>query len=174
MNPKISDFGLARLFGGDQIEAKTRKLVGTYGYMPPEYAVHGRYSMKSDVFSFGVIILEIISGKRIKAFYDPTHSLNLLGYAWRLWIENMPLELLDPHLLDMCISSEVIRCIHVGLLCVQQKPDDRPCMSSVILMLNGEKLLPQPKAPGFYTGQVSSETPSSSSNHMSFTIFEPR
>ncbi|KAK2457004.1 G-type lectin S-receptor serine/threonine-protein kinase [Trifolium repens] len=174
MNPKISDFGLARLFGGDQIEAKTRKLVGTYGYMPPEYAVHGRYSMKSDVFSFGVIILEIISGKRIKAFYDPTHSLNLLGYAWRLWIENMPLELLDPHLLDMCISSEVIRCIHVGLLCVQQKPDDRPCMSSVILMLNGEKLLPQPKAPGFYTGQVSCETPSSSSNHMSFTIFEPR
>ncbi|WJX19819.1 hypothetical protein P8452_09453 [Trifolium repens] len=174
MNPKISDFGLARLFGGDQIEAKTRKLVGTYGYMPPEYAVHGRYSMKSDVYSFGVIILEIISGKKIKGFYDPTYSLNLLGYAWRLWIENMPLELLDPHLLDMCISSEVIRCIHVGLLCVQQKPDDRPCMSSVILMLNGEKLLPQPKAPGFYTGQVSSETPSSSSNHMSFTIFEPR
>jgi hypothetical protein len=99
---------------------------------------------------------------------------NLILKAWRLWIENMPLELLDPHLLDMCISSEVIRCIHVGLLCVQQKPDDRPCMSSVILMLNGEKLLPQPKAPGFYTGQVSCETPSSSSNHMSFTIFEPR
>jgi serine/threonine protein kinase len=49
--------------------------------MPPEYAVHGRYSMKSDVFSFGVIVLEIISGKKIKGFYDPTHSLNLLGYV---------------------------------------------------------------------------------------------
>jgi hypothetical protein len=86
----------------------------------------------------------------------------------------MPLDLLDTHILDMCISSEIIRCIHVGLLCVQQKPEDRPCMSSVILMLNGEKLLPQPKAPGFYTGKGSMETPSSSSNHMSLTIFEAR
>ncbi|GAU21485.1 hypothetical protein TSUD_242080 [Trifolium subterraneum] len=174
MNPKISDFGLARTFRGDQVEAKTKKMVGTYGYMPPEYAVHGRYSMKSDVFSFGVIVLEIISGNKIKRFYDPEHSLNLLGHAWRLWIENMPMELLDTDLLDMCISSEVIRCIHVGLLCVQQKPGDRPDMSSVILMLNGEKLLPQPKAPGFYTGNGSTETISPSSNQMSATNFVGR
>ncbi|WJX57847.1 hypothetical protein P8452_43364 [Trifolium repens] len=99
------------------------------------------------------------------------HSLNLLRHAWRLWIENMPMELLDTHLLDMCISSD---CIHVGLLCVQQKPEDRPDMSSVVLMLNGEKLLPQPKAPGFYTGNSSSETMSPSSNHMSTTSFVGR
>ncbi|CAJ2672004.1 unnamed protein product [Trifolium pratense] len=174
MNPKISDFGLARTFRGDQVEAKTKKkMVGTYGYMPPEYAVHGRYSMKSDVFSFGVIVLEIISGNKIKRFYDSEYSLNLLGHAWRLWIENMPMELLDTHLLDMCISSEVIRCIHVGLLCVQQKPGDRPDMFSVILMFNGEKLLAQPKAPGFYTGNGSIET-SRSSNQMSITNFGGR
>ncbi|GAU28727.1 hypothetical protein TSUD_372340 [Trifolium subterraneum] len=174
MNPKISDFGLARTFCGDQVEAKTRKLVGTYGYMPPEYAMHGRYSMKSDVFSFGVIVLEIISGKKVKAFYDSEHSLNLLGHAWRLWIENMPLELVDPHLIEAIVYSEILRYMHVGLLCVQEKPGDRPDMSSVILMLNGEKLLSQPKAPGFYTGRGLHEPISPSSNQMSITILEAR
>ncbi|XP_061336712.1 G-type lectin S-receptor-like serine/threonine-protein kinase At4g27290 [Gastrolobium bilobum] len=172
MNPKISDFGLARTFGEDQIQAKTKKLVGTYGYMPPEYAVHGHYSVKSDVFSFGVIVLEIISGKKNRGFSDPEHSLNLLGHAWRLWTEDRPLELIDKHLRQRCILSEVLRCIHVGLLCTQQKPVDRPDMSSVILMLNGEKLLPQPNPPGFYTGRSLPE--SISLNEMSLTIFEAR
>lgn len=174
MNPKISDFGLARTFSGDQVEAKTRKLVGTYGYMPPEYAVHGRYSMKSDVFSFGVIVLEIISGKKIKVFYDPEHSLNLLGHAWRLWIDNMAMELVDMNLLETINYSEILRYMHVGLLCVQEKPGDRPDMSSVILMLNGEKLLSQPKAPGFYTGRGLPKTISPTSNEMSITTFEAR
>ncbi|KAK2355138.1 G-type lectin S-receptor serine/threonine-protein kinase [Trifolium repens] len=174
MNPKISDFGLARTFCGDQVEARTRRLVGTYGYMPPEYAMHGRYSMKSDVFSFGVIVLEIISGKKVKVFYDSEHSLNLLGHAWRLWIANMPLELADPHLLETILYSEILRYMHVGLLCVQEKPGDRPDMSSVILMLNGEKLLSQPKAPGFYTGRGLPEPISPCSNQMSITTFEAR
>jgi len=86
----------------------------------------------------------------------------------------MPLELLDTHLFEMCISSEVIRCIHVGLLCVQQNPEDRPNMSSIILMLNGERLLPLPKAPGFYSGKSSLQTMSLSSNQMSLTNFEAR
>ncbi|XP_045804764.1 G-type lectin S-receptor-like serine/threonine-protein kinase SD1-1 [Trifolium pratense] len=174
MNPKISDFGLAREFCGDQVEARTRKLVGTYGYMPLEYAMHGRYSMKSDVFSFGVIVLEIISGKKFKVFYYSEHSLNLLGHAWRLWIENMVLELVDPHVIETILSSEILRYMHVGLLCVQEKPGDRPDMSSVILMLNGEKLLSQPKAPGFYTGTSLPEPISPSSNQMSITILEAR
>ncbi|KAL2327798.1 hypothetical protein Fmac_021225 [Flemingia macrophylla] len=181
MNPKISDFGLARMFGGDQIEARTRKVVGTYGYMPPEYAVHGHYSVKSDVFGFGVIVLEIVSGNKNRGFSDPEHSLNLLGHTWRLWTEDRPLDLTDAHFRERCIPFEVLRCIHVGLLCVQQKPEDRPDMSSVIPMLNGERLLPQPKAPGFYTGMFTPESVSSlrtcnlfSPNEMSLTIFEAR
>lgn len=180
MNPKISDFGLARTFGCDQIQAKTRKVVGTYGYMPPEYAVHGHYSVKSDVFGFGVIVLEIVSGSKNRGFSDPEHSLNLLGHAWRLWTEDRPLELIDINLHERCIPFEVLRCIHVGLLCVQQKPGDRPDMSSVIPMLNGEKLLPQPKAPGFYTGKCIPEFSSPktckflSQNEISLTIFEAR
>ncbi|KAL3016918.1 hypothetical protein AAZX31_06G243300 [Glycine max] len=162
MNPKISDFGMARTFGLDQDEANTNRIMGTYGYMPPEYAVHGFFSVKSDVFSFGVIVLEIISGRKIRGFCDPYHNLNLLGHAWRLWTEKRSMEFIDDLLDNSARLSEIIRYIHIGLLCVQQRPEDRPNMSSVILMLNGEKLLPEPSQPGFYTGKVHSTMTESS------------
>ncbi|XP_021299443.1 G-type lectin S-receptor-like serine/threonine-protein kinase At4g27290 isoform X2 [Herrania umbratica] len=82
MNPKISDFGLARSFGGDETEANTNRVVGTYGYMSPEYAIDGCFSIKSDVFSFGVLVLEIVSGRRNRGFSHPGHNLNLLGHAF--------------------------------------------------------------------------------------------
>ncbi|RZR95109.1 hypothetical protein BHM03_00023909, partial [Ensete ventricosum] len=80
MCPKISDFGMARIFGGDETEANTRRVVGTYGYMSPEYAMDGVFSVKSDVFSFGVLVLEIVSGKRNRGVYHSAPQLNLLGY----------------------------------------------------------------------------------------------
>ncbi|GLT31625.1 hypothetical protein SLA2020_063510 [Shorea laevis] len=146
MNPKISDFGLARMFLGDQTEAITNRVVGTYGYMSPEYAVDGHFSIKSDVFSFGVIVLEIISGKKNRGFHHSDHNHNLLGHAWRLWMEERALEVMDTTMLgDAYTVSKVLRCIHVALLCVQKRPEDRPDMSSVILMLGSENPLPQPK-----------------------------
>ncbi|PIN05590.1 Serine/threonine protein kinase [Handroanthus impetiginosus] len=81
MNPKISDFGMARSFGGNETEANTRRVVGTFGYMSPEYAVDGNFSVKSDVFSFGVLVLEIISGTRNRGFFHPDHHHNLIGHA---------------------------------------------------------------------------------------------
>ncbi|KAG5020579.1 hypothetical protein JHK87_016434 [Glycine soja] len=146
LDPKISDFGLARSFLGDQVEANTNRVAGTYGYMPPEYAARGHFSVKSDVFSYGVIVLEIVSGKKNREFSDPEHYNNLLGHAWRLWTEQRSLDLLDEVLGEPCTPFEVIRCIQVGLLCVQQRPEDRPDMSSVVLMLNCDKELPKPKA----------------------------
>ncbi|KAH9754808.1 cysteine-rich receptor-like protein kinase 8 [Citrus sinensis] len=80
MNPKISDFGMARIFGGNQNESNTSKVVGTYGYMAPEYALEGIISVKSDVFSFGVLLLEIISGKKNSGFYLSEHGQSLLTY----------------------------------------------------------------------------------------------
>ncbi|KAL5147521.1 G-type lectin S-receptor-like serine/threonine-protein kinase [Glycine soja] len=182
LDPKISDFGLARLFLGDQVEANTNRVAGTYGYIPPEYAARGHFSVKSDVFSYGVILLEIVSGKKNREFSDPQHYNNLLGHAWRLWTEGRALELLDEVLGEQCTLSEIIRCIQIGLLCVQQRPEDRPDMSSVGLFLNGDKLLSKPKVPGFYTEKdVTSEANSSSANHklcsvneLSITILDAR
>ncbi|XP_068667552.1 G-type lectin S-receptor-like serine/threonine-protein kinase At4g27290 isoform X2 [Aristolochia californica] len=152
MNPKISDFGMARLFGGNQLEANTNRVVGTYGYMSPEYALHGRFSVKSDVYSFGIIVLEIVSGKKNTALYDSQESLTLLGLAWRLWNEGRGLDLIHPSLSETCSASEVLNCIRIGLLCVQEDAADRPNMASVITMLNNEATtLAAPKKPPFLT-----------------------
>ncbi|CAN6691218.1 unnamed protein product [Malus baccata var. baccata] len=158
MNPKISDFGLARiLVGGDQIGGNTNRVVGTYGYMAPEYALNGLFSVKSDVFSFGILVLEVISGLKSKGFYHPNHSQNLIGHAWKLWNEGRPLELIDICLASSCMLSEALRCIHVSLLCVQHHPEDRPNMASVVIMLGSEIALTHPKQPGFFTKMESHE-----------------
>ncbi|XP_077243197.1 cysteine-rich receptor-like protein kinase 7 [Tasmannia lanceolata] len=157
MNPKISDFGMARVFRGNQLSPdNTLRVVGTIGYMAPEYAMEGLFSVKSDVFSFGVLLLEIVSGKRNSRLFLTQYRQSLLVYAWRLWSEGKSLELIDPLLMESCSTSEVIRCIHISLLCVQENAADRPTMSFVVLMLGSESIsLPQPaKPPNFTPGRV--------------------
>ncbi|VVA36969.1 PREDICTED: G-type lectin S-receptor [Prunus dulcis] len=105
MKPKISDFGLARIFAHNELEASTNRIVGTYGYMSPEYAMEGIFSIKSDVYSFGVLMLEIISGRRNSSFYNADRVLNIVGYAWELWKEGRGLELMDPTLKDSYTSG---------------------------------------------------------------------
>ncbi|KAK1393269.1 putative LRR receptor-like serine/threonine-protein kinase [Heracleum sosnowskyi] len=163
MNPKISDFGLARIVGGAETKSNTNRVMGTYGYMAPEYALEGLFSVKSDAFSFGVVVLEIISGKKNTGFYDSQLAMNLLGYAWALWKEEKPMALLDEKLVGSCSDSEVLKCIMVGLLCVQEDPNDRPSMSKVVYMLSSEtETLPNPKQPAFVTRNRISGTTSSS------------
>ncbi|XP_056159332.1 G-type lectin S-receptor-like serine/threonine-protein kinase At4g27290 [Syzygium oleosum] len=162
MNPKISDFGLARSFGGNESEANTKRVVGTYGYLSPEYVVHGLYSIKSDVFSFGVLVLEIVSGKRNRGFNHPDSHLSLLGYAWTLFRDRKSMKLVDPSITSTFNPVEVLRSIHVALLCIQQNPRDRPEMSSVVMMLGSESTLAHPKQPGFFSQESVSEASSSS------------
>ncbi|XP_058210783.1 G-type lectin S-receptor-like serine/threonine-protein kinase At4g27290 isoform X2 [Rhododendron vialii] len=169
MNPKISDFGLARCFRGSETEANTKKVVGTHGYISPEYAVHGVYSMKSDVFSFGVLVLEILSGKRNRSFHHPDHDLNLLGHAWKLYIEGRSLELVDALVRESWCACEVLRSIHVGLLCVQQSQEDRPNMSTVVVILGSEGALPRPKQPAFFTETSPLEADSLESKNAAFS-----
>ncbi|XP_024025066.1 putative receptor-like protein kinase At4g00960 [Morus notabilis] len=158
MVAKISDFGVARIFCENQNTNNTKRVVGTYGYMAPEYAMEGIFSIKSDVFSFGVILLEIISGKKNNGFHLTKQAQTLLGYAWRLWKEGKELVFVDPLLRESSSrpTDEIRRCIHIGLLCVQEDPADRPTMSSVVVFLKGSESvsLPEPRQPAFAVGRV--------------------
>ncbi|KAL2619547.1 hypothetical protein GLYMA_08G352300v4 [Glycine max] len=154
LNPKISDFGMARIFGGTEDQANTNRIVGTYGYMSPEYAMQGLFSEKSDVFSFGVLVLEIVSGRRNSSFYDNVHALSLLGFAWIQWREGNTLSLMmDQEIHDPSHHEDILRYIHIGLLCVQEHAVDRPTMAAVISMLSSELALPPPSQPAFILQQ---------------------
>ncbi|XP_065621838.1 G-type lectin S-receptor-like serine/threonine-protein kinase RKS1 [Quercus suber] len=179
MNPKISDFGMARIFKEGQTQDKTNRVVGTYGYMSPEYAVFGKFSTKSDVFSLGVILLEIVSGKKNSDSYQEHPSLTLIGHVWELWREDRALDIVDSSIKESCVFYEVLRCIQVGLLCVQEEEVDRPTMLAVHLMLSSERTLPSPKQPAFIfrrpSKKLDSVTGASCSiNEVTITKFEAR
>ncbi|WZY97501.1 hypothetical protein YC2023_069830 [Brassica napus] len=153
MIPKIADFGMARIFGGNQIEGSTNRVVGTYGYMSPEYAMDGQFSIKSDVYSFGILILEIITGKKNSAIYN--ENSNLVGHIWGLWEKGEAREIIDTLMdAESYEENEVMKCVHIGLLCVQESASDRPDMSSVVFMLGHNAIdLPSPKHPAFTVGR---------------------
>ncbi|XP_062190683.1 cysteine-rich receptor-like protein kinase 6 [Phragmites australis] len=151
MNPKISDFGLARIFGRDQTQAVTNRVVGTYGYMAPEYVMRGNYSVKSDVFSFGVMMLEIITGRKNNDCYNSGRSEDLLTTVWEHWEAGTVAEMVDPCLGGSFPVGDVLRCTHIGLLCVQGDAAVRPVMSSVVMMLGSDTItLQAPSKPAFF------------------------
>ncbi|KAG5400362.1 hypothetical protein IGI04_014969 [Brassica rapa subsp. trilocularis] len=126
-------------------------VVDSSGYMSPEYAMRGQFSMKSDVYSFGVLVLEIISGRKNTSFDETNNSHDLVTYAWRLWNNGTAVDLVDPMIVDNCNKSEVVRCIHIGLLCVQEDPIDRPALSAILVMFTSNTMtLPVPRRPGFF------------------------
>ncbi|OMO60154.1 hypothetical protein CCACVL1_24363 [Corchorus capsularis] len=158
MNPKISDFGLAKLFGDSQTRGNTTRIAGTYGYMAPEYARNGYFSPKSDVYSFGVLVLELVTGHKNSVFRDPT---NLLSHAWLHWTNGTALEIIDPSLGDQWPRFEVLKSIHIGLLCVQEAAADRPTMSEIITMLSSYTItVAAPLRPAFFvsTGNFSTDS----------------
>ncbi|CAL9226265.1 unnamed protein product [Arabidopsis halleri] len=158
MLPKISDFGMARQFDFDRTQAITRRVVGTYGYMAPEYAMHGRFSVKTDVYSFGVLVLEIITGKRNSGL-GLGEGTDLPTFAWQNWIEGTSMEqLIDPVLLKCYNKKQSMQCFEIALSCVQENPSKRPTMDSVVSMLSSDSeslQLPKPSQPGFFRRSAS-------------------
>ncbi|XP_071905787.1 cysteine-rich receptor-like protein kinase 25 [Coffea arabica] len=151
MSPKIADFGMAKICGVDQYEGNTNRIAGTVGYMAPEYTRWGQFSLKSDVFSFGVVILEIVTGKKSSDFHQSRDSEDLLSYAWNHWRLGQTLALLDSSIGDSYARNEVIQCIQVGLLCVEEDASKRPTMASVVCMLNPASVsLPTPHRPAVF------------------------
>ncbi|KAL4310384.1 hypothetical protein GQ457_01G051960 [Hibiscus cannabinus] len=156
MSPKVADFGMARLCAVDQTQGATSRIVGTYGYMAPEYAMQGQFSGKSDVFSFGVLVLEILSGQKSSGFHNGSNIEDLLSFAWRNWKAGTAFDLVDPSLRDGP-RTELMRCIHIGLLCVQENVAQRPNMGSVEPMLTSYSVtLPLPSEPTFFYAQQNS------------------
>ncbi|KAM0952325.1 putative protein kinase RLK-Pelle-DLSV family [Dioscorea sansibarensis] len=162
MNPKISDFGIAKLFCLDETQGNTNLIAGTYGYMAPEYAMHGHFSTKSDVYSYGVLVLEIVTGKKASGFQGHGNSSDLLTFLWRHWKEGKALETKDQSLEgdNSVLDEQVLRCIQIGLLCVQEDPNERPSMASVVLMLKSTYIpLCSPSAPASLSkGGITGET----------------
>ncbi|KAI4312048.1 hypothetical protein MLD38_036904 [Melastoma candidum] len=136
--------------------------MGTFGYMAPEYAARGKFSVKSDIFSFGVLVLEIISGQKNLSVDSGEDYEMLIGQAWTNWKEGNISDIVDPAV-SSGYSTNILRCIHIGLLCVQEKAANRPEMISVIRWLDHHSVaLPVPTQPAFFTGTSSSNNNSSS------------
>uniref|UniRef100_A0A0D9ZQP6 non-specific serine/threonine protein kinase n=1 Tax=Oryza glumipatula TaxID=40148 RepID=A0A0D9ZQP6_9ORYZ len=136
LNPKISDFGLAKLYDDKKTHVST-KVAGTFGYLAPEYAMRGHMTEKVDVFAFGVVLLETLAGR---PNYDDTleeDKIYIFEWAWELYENNNPLGIVDPNLREFN-RAEVLRAIHVALLCTQGSPHQRPPMSRVVSMLTGD------------------------------------
>ncbi|CAA7035964.1 unnamed protein product [Microthlaspi erraticum] len=169
MTPKISDFGLAKILARDVTEARSTAVVGTFGYVSPEYMNHKVCSVKSDVFSFGVMLLEIVSGKKKSKFPSLNDGDDFLIHVWSHFTQGKGLEIVDPVLKDSSSSfraDQALKCVQIGLLCVQELPEDRPTMSSVVLMLEIQNVdIPQPKSP-----VETASSSSSTTDRESFTV----
>ncbi|CAK9867974.1 unnamed protein product [Sphagnum jensenii] len=138
MNAKIADFGLARLFPDDQSHISTQ-IAGTIGYLAPEYATLGELTPKADVYSFGILLLEIVSGrKNIDSTLAP-NQIYLIKWALFLYESNMLTNLVEETLDIINSENEVQRVINVALLCVQIEPTIRPLMSHVLAMLQDDQ-----------------------------------
>ncbi|KAL5054836.1 hypothetical protein RYX36_035518 [Vicia faba] len=163
--PKIADFGMARLFPEDQTQVNTRVAGTKYlisaffiilciarviilifktknilelrsGYMAPEYMMHGRLSVKADVFSYGVLVLELITGQRNSSFNLDVEEHNLFDWAYKMYKKGKCLEVVDTTLVSTAITEQVAMCIQLALLCIQGDPQLRPTMRRVVVMLS--------------------------------------
>ncbi|XP_057770664.1 cysteine-rich receptor-like protein kinase 10 [Salvia miltiorrhiza] len=100
--------------------------------------MEGRFSERSDVYSLGVLMLEIVKGEKNSHYYNHEWSLSLIGCAWKLWSENNGLGFADESIASGEMEEDIVRCIHIGLLCVQDSPKDRPIVQTVVSMLSRE------------------------------------
>ncbi|KAG9157524.1 hypothetical protein Leryth_010359 [Lithospermum erythrorhizon] len=150
LNPKISDFGLARLNEGDQTHISTR-IAGTLGYMAPEYALWGQLTNKADVYSFGMVALEIVSGQNNRDYMPRDDLTCLLDWAWHLQQNGNFQDLLDQRLGGRVNKEEAQRVVSVALLCTNASPLIRPTMSEVVWMLEGEMEIPEVTPSSNYT-----------------------
>ncbi|PIN04119.1 Serine/threonine protein kinase [Handroanthus impetiginosus] len=148
--PRIGDFGLARFFPEDQAYLSTA-FAGTLGYTAPEYAIRGELSEKADIYSFGVLVLEIISCRKNTDLTLPSEMQYLPEYAWKLYERSRLIDLIDPRIReDLFVEKDVLQTTHVAFLCLQPHAHQRPPMSKIVAMLTCKVELDEtPARPAF-------------------------
>ncbi|CAL5079477.1 unnamed protein product [Urochloa decumbens] len=137
LTPKVSDFGLAKLYDDNKTHVSMTRIAGTFGYLAPEYAMRGQLTEKADVFAFGVVALEAVSGRSNTDNSLEERNIYLLEWAWGLYEGKQPLCILDPRIKKFD-AEEALRVIRVALICTQGSPHQRPPMSRVVAMLTGQ------------------------------------
>lgn len=148
LRPKIADFGLARFNSTDHIEG-IPAIAGTFGYMAPEYLVEGRLTEKVDVYSYGVLVPEIISGERNNNYQHDDSLDTLVTMAWKHYQIDKVASIIDS-MLGIEDLNEVQRIAEIALLCTQESPDLRPTMGRVVeFLVEKELILPAPTRPPF-------------------------
>ncbi|XP_075656499.1 cysteine-rich receptor-like protein kinase 2 [Castanea sativa] len=154
LRAKIADFGLARSFEEDQSHISTA-IAGTLGYMAPEYLAHGQLTEKADVYSFGVLLLEIVTGRMNNRSKTSEYTDSLITITWKHFRSGTVEQLYDPNLMlhnhyNVNVKNEILRVLHIGLLCTQEIRSLRPTMSKALKMLtNKDYELPAPTNPPF-------------------------
>ncbi|EFJ37551.1 hypothetical protein SELMODRAFT_403966 [Selaginella moellendorffii] len=136
LQPKISDFGISKLFDLDKSFIRT-KVAGTFGYMAPKYATRGRLTAKANVFSYGILVLELASGRKCVDPALPAEEELLLQLSWKLVMANRMSECIDKRLGSAYVVEEVSKLLRVAMLCTQKHEEARPTMSEVVAMLLG-------------------------------------
>ncbi|KAK9743047.1 hypothetical protein RND81_03G213300 [Saponaria officinalis] len=139
-NPKVSDFGLAKLLNSEMSYVTTR-VMGTFGYVAPEYACTGMLTEKSDVYGFGILIMELISGRTPVDYSRPPGEVNLVDWLKTMVGNRRSEEVVDPKLPEMPPSKALKRILLVALRCVDPDAQKRPKMGHVIHMLEADDLL---------------------------------
>ncbi|KAJ1691660.1 hypothetical protein LUZ63_015815 [Rhynchospora breviuscula] len=173
--PKIADFGLSRVFDSGKTHKSTRKIAGTLGYFAPELWFQWQYSTSSDVYSYGLLVLEILAGCTIPR-YAQANQETLSHSMWKQWKDKKPLaEFIDPFLYKNCSMDQVSRCYVIGLLCVQHDPKRRPRLEHVLQMLHSNNIdLPTPSFPGFLQETEPRQTSLSENKHQSPETMAPK
>ncbi|ESR59793.1 hypothetical protein CICLE_v10018177mg [Citrus x clementina] len=147
--PKIADFGLARFSSSEKSLLPNTAIAGTLGYMAPEYIANGQLTEKVDIYSFGVLVLEIVSGVQNNKFQSDDGFETLVTHTWKHFQAKTVLEIIDKSI-EIEDVEEVKRVVWVGLLCTQELPTLRPSMTNVVQMLKQKDItLPTPSKPPF-------------------------
>ncbi|KAG9444048.1 hypothetical protein H6P81_015388 [Aristolochia fimbriata] len=158
-NSKVSDFGLAKLLGSERSYVTTR-VMGTFGYVAPEYASTGMLNERSDVYSFGILIMEIISGRNPVDYSRPPGEVNLVEWLKTMVSNRNPEGVLDPKIAEKPSSRALKRALLVALRCVDPDVQKRPKMGHVIHMLEVDEFpYRDDRRFGREPGRMNRETP---------------